>query len=88
MPSIFCFLFLLTIFLQEDSDSAITEQQLGFRRVLAGVYTHTSAHITAAPMAHFVAKTGSRFQYSHDTWHLPVDGLVHWLKDEQMQMTI
>lgn len=39
-------------------------------------------------MAHFVAKTGSRFQYSHDTWHLPVDGLVHWLKDEQMQMTI
>lgn len=63
------------------------ECQLGFRRVLAGIYTHTSAHIIAAPMAHYVAKTGSRFHYSHDTWHLPVDGLMRSMKNEKMQMT-
>ena len=63
------------------------ERQLGFRRVLAGIYTHTSAHIIAAPMAHYVAKTGSRFHYSHDTWHLPVDGLLRTVRGEKMQMT-
>ncbi len=37
----------------------IPEEQQGFRRMLSGIYTHTSAHMIAAPMAHHVALHGS-----------------------------
>jgi hypothetical protein len=65
---------------------SLPEQQLGFRRVLAGIYTHTSAHIVAAPMAHFMAKRSSRFWYSHDSFHMPCYGALQMLNEEKMIM--
>jgi hypothetical protein len=72
--------------LQADSDEPLPEHQLGFRRILAGIYTHTSGHLVAAPMAHFNAINGSRFKYSHDTSYLPVHGLAGILKKEIVTM--
>ena len=37
-------------------------------------------------MAHYVAKTKSRFHFSHDHWHLPVDGLLKFVLQKHMQM--
>jgi len=65
---------------------SIPEVQLGFRRVLAGIYTHTSAHIVAAPMAHHMALHGSRFQYSHEHSYVPADGVLSILNDADMIM--
>ena len=41
--------------------------------MLAGIYAHTSSHVSAAPMAHFVAteKKNSRHRYSNPTKDLP-----------------
>jgi len=55
--------------------------------VLAGIYTHTSGHIVAAPMAHYMAKNMSRFLYSHSSCWLPVHGIEKLTKDEKMVMT-
>jgi hypothetical protein len=60
--------------------------QLGFRRFLAGIYIHTSAHIVAAPMAHYMAKNKSRFLFSHDAKYMSVYGLDKFLKNERTQM--
>jgi hypothetical protein len=54
---------------------------------LAGIYTHTSAHIVAAPMAHYMAKHTSRFLFSHETCYLPVYGISNFLKNTAMHMT-
>lgn len=83
--------FFLTSQIQEDQRQAQEEQiytdvQLGFRRMLAGIYAHTSAHIVAAPMAHHMALHGSRFQYSHDYGWLPAQGVLSILEDAKMIM--
>ena len=62
------------------------EYQLGFRRILTGIYTHTSAHIAAAPLAHLLALQGSRFRYSHDYFSLPAHGMESILKKSKMIM--
>jgi hypothetical protein len=54
--------------------------------VLTGIYSHTSAHIVAAPMAHHMAMNGSRFCYSHDSHYLPCHGVLQLLTDENMIM--
>jgi hypothetical protein len=64
----------------------LPESQLGFRRVLAGIYTHTSAHIVAAPMAHYMAKNMSRFRYSHDSFYMPAYGALQMMNDANMIM--
>ena len=64
----------------------LPDYQIGFRRVLHGIYTHTSAHIVAAPMAHHMALHGSRFRYSHDHAFLPAHGLLQMHDDEKMIM--
>jgi hypothetical protein len=47
----------ISIFMAE-AEEALPEQQMGFRRILAGIYTQTSAHIVGAPMAHYNAING------------------------------
>jgi hypothetical protein len=64
----------------------LSEQQLGFRRVLAGIYTHTSAHIVAASMVNHMAKNMSRFRYSHDTFFMPAHGVLEMLNKEKIIM--
>jgi hypothetical protein len=68
-------------------DEILPPHQLGFRRLLAGIYTHTSAHIVAAPMAHYMAKHASCFVFSHKTCYLPVYGICNFLKNTAMHMT-
>jgi hypothetical protein len=72
--------------MQQTEEDVLPPSQLGFRRVLAGIYTHTSAHIVAAPMAHYMAKNGSRFLFSHDTKYMSVYGLDAFLRDTPTQM--
>jgi hypothetical protein len=60
---------------------------LGFRRILAGIYTHTSGHILGAPMAHYNAMNESRFTFSHDHNYLPVYGLEGIMKEQSVIMT-
>jgi hypothetical protein len=62
-----------------DDPTDIPPSQEGFRRLLAGIYTQTSAHIVAAPMAHYLALHGSRFRFSHDSHNLPVIGIENYL---------
>ena len=74
--------------LQIDDDEAeqLPPPQLGFRRVLAGIYTHTKAHIVAAPMSHYIAKKGTRFMFSSDVFHLPEHGLLNLVWNNNMVM--
>lgn len=72
--------------MQQNEGDIIPPCQLGFRRVLAGIYIHTSAHIVAAPMAHYMAKNGSRFLFSHDSKYMSVYGLDNFLKNKPSQM--
>jgi hypothetical protein len=60
---------------------------MGFYRILAGIYTQTSAHIVGAPMAHYNAFNGSRFKLSFDRSYLPVHGLEGILKGTSVVMT-
>jgi hypothetical protein len=62
-----------------DEPTDVPPSQEGFRRLLAGIYTQTSAHIVAAPMAHFLALHESRFRFSHASHHLPVIGIENYL---------
>ena len=62
-----------------DEPTDIPPCQEGFKRLLAGIYTQTSAHIIAAPMAHYLALHGSRFRFSHHSHHLPVIGIENYL---------
>jgi hypothetical protein len=73
--------------MQALSEESVPEEQLGFRRVLAGIYTHTAAHIVAAPMAHYMAKNMSRFRYSHDSFFMPTFGVLKMLNEENLIMT-
>ena len=73
---------------QVEAEESIPSQQLDFRRILAGICSHTSGHIVGAPMAHCNAINGSRFRYSHDHSYLPVHGLEGILKGTQISMTI
>jgi hypothetical protein len=77
-PNHYCF--------QTEATETIPEHQLGFRRILAGIYTHTSGHIVGAPMAHYNAINESRFTYSHQSSYLPVHGLEGLMKDEKVIM--
>ena len=52
--------------------------------MLAGIYTHTSGHIVAAAMAHYMAKNMSRFLYAHSSCWLPVHGIAKLINDETM----
>jgi hypothetical protein len=60
--------------------------QLGFRRLMFGIYLNSNANIIAAPMAHYLTKNSSRFLYSHATCFLPVHGMNNILKQESMIM--
>jgi hypothetical protein len=62
-----------------EAPTDVPPSQEGFKRLLAGIYTQTSAHIVAAPMAHFLALHESRFRFSHDSHHLPVIGIENYL---------
>ena len=55
--------------------------------MLAAIYIHTSSHIIAAPMAHYMAINSSRFLYSLDSCHLPVHAMDNYVKDQNMVMT-
>jgi hypothetical protein len=65
----------------EENTSDVTPHQQGFRRLLAGIYTHTNAHIIAAPMAHFLALNESRFWFSHKNIYLPVIAIESYLQN-------
>jgi len=69
-----------------EAEETMPEHQLGFRRMLAGIYTHTSGHIVAAPMAHYNAINESRFRYSHTSQYLPVFGLEGIIKEQSVTM--
>ena len=72
---------------QENVQDELCPSQLGFRRMLAGIYTHTNSYILAAPMAHYLALNHSRFHYSHDNENVPVHGLESILLGEGTVMT-
>ena len=72
---------------QEESDSGEPEAIVGFKRVLAGIYSHTSAFVVAAPMAHYIALEGSRFKFSHDHCWLPVEAAEKILDDVPLIMS-
>ena len=79
------------VWLQENSEDVVDEESLppgvlGFRRVLAGIYSHTSVYVVAAPMAHHIALEGSRFRFSHDQSWLPADGVKSMLDGEAIVM--
>ena len=59
----------------------------GFRRLLAGIFTHTKAHIIAAPMAHLMALYGSRFRFSHTPATLSSFGTEHYIMGEKTLMS-
>ena len=74
---------------EEESDieeNVLSDYQKGFRRMLGGIYSHTGAHIIAAPMAHYLALEGSRFRYSHHHTYLPVHSLENMLSDNPVMM--
>ena len=62
--------------------------QQGFRNLLAGMYVHTGAHITAAPMAHYLATSPeqSRYRYSHDSANVQAYALEKYLLNEPLTM--
>ena len=64
---------------EADALSEIPPCQQGFRFVLAGIHLQTNAHVTAAPMAHYLALHGSRFRFSHDSHHLAIVGIENYL---------
>ena len=66
----------------EEETSDVPPHQQGFRRLLAGIYAHTNAHIMAAPMAHFLSLHGSRFRFLHHSNFLPVIGIESYLLGE------
>jgi hypothetical protein len=72
---------------QLDADEPLPPHQQGFRRLLAGVYAHTHAHIVAAPMAHYLALHDSRFRYSHGHTQLPVFGMENYVLEQATLMT-
>ena len=72
---------------KENSLKELTPIQLGFRRMLAGIYTHTNSHILAAPMAHYLAINKSRFHFSHSNEKLPAHGLEDLLQNKDMVMS-
>ena len=99
MPHVMCHLELMLhvtlnlicIALQEmesagDGNEEMPPAQRGFRRMLAGIYTHTSGHITAAPMAHWVALNGCRFRYSHAYHRVPIFPMEKYLLDMPLTM--
>ena len=69
-----------------ENDVELSDYQKGFRRMLAAIYSHTGAHILAAPMAHFLAMEGSRFRYSHDYDSLPTHAIENLLLDQTVFM--
>ena len=68
------------------AENILCDYSKGFRRMLCGIYSHTSAHVVAAPMAHYLALEGSRFQYSHDHCYLPVHIMENMLEDKPVLM--
>lgn len=62
------------------------DYQEGFRRMLTGIYSHTGAHILAAPMAHYLALKGSRFRFSHSNAFLPTYGIDQHVSNAKMIM--
>ena len=71
---------------EESEEETLPDELMGFRRVLAGIYSHTSAHVVAAPMAHHIAIEGSRFRFSHDVCWLPVEGVLSMVEGSNMIM--
>jgi hypothetical protein len=72
----------------DDETSDVLPNEEGFRRLLAGVYTHCNAHICAAPMAHYLAIHNSRFRYSHDTANIPVIGCESFLMGKNTSVSV
>jgi hypothetical protein len=70
----------------DGTDAVDPDYIVGFRRFLAGIYTHTSGHIVAAPMAHYIALQDSRFRFSHSHEFLPCFGIEQLLADSPMIM--
>lgn len=74
---------------EENPNSAdCLPSQVGFRRLLAGVFMHTRAHTTAAPMAHYMALHGSRFTFSHGSVKLAAYGTENFLLDNRVLMSL
>jgi hypothetical protein len=69
----------LILFRVYQEGALLPEYQNGLRTMLHGIYANTSAHITAAPMAHYLALHSSRFRYSHDYDFLPAHGIYQYL---------
>jgi hypothetical protein len=69
---------------EAEAEEALPEQQMGFRRILAGIYMQTDAHIGQAP---YSTINGSRFKFSLDRSYLPVHGLEGILKGNNVVMT-
>ena len=72
----------------DDTTNDMPPHQEGFRRLLAGIYTQTNAHIVAAPMAHFLALHESRFRFSHDSAFMPVIGIESYLLEQSTTGTV
>ena len=71
---------------EEGGEENLPDEIMGFKRVLAGIYSHTSTYVVAAPMAHHVALEGSRFRFSHDHCWLPAEGVLSVIDGEDMVM--
>jgi hypothetical protein len=72
----------------DDTTNDRPPNQEGFRRLLAGIYTQTNAHIVAAPMAHFLALHESRFRFSHHSTFLPIIGIESYLLGQNTTGTV
>jgi len=83
---------LFSLLTRQEENPSLTEDlaasQLGFRRLLLAVYSHTKSLVIASPMAHFVALHGSRFVYSHQARHLPLPSLSRWMAGEKVRMRV
>ena len=72
---------------EENTSGELSPEQLGFRRMLAGIYTHSNSYILAAPLAHYLALHHSRFQFSHGNEKIPVYGLEKIILKQNMLMS-
>ena len=69
-----------------DLNAGLITTQLGFRRLLMGIYRHTNSLVIAGPMAHYLALTESRYRFSHEHEYVPIRGLSRILKGETCAM--
>ena len=50
------------------------------------IYTHTRSLVIAAPMAHYLAMRGSRYEFSHKIQYVPVKSVSRMSRGQEVSM--